>query len=493
MESFLSVALGELVTRSINFIINKFSKPPTLAMEESLQRTLLRAQVIDEEAMGRHIPNQAMIQQLGMLRDAMHRGSYALDAFRYKPHYGEDDSVQVVSGFMSLSKLPFAKDPYFFSRTAQSREQLQEALDRLGSMIVDLNELVMFLASYPRLHRQPYSMHILLGNCMFGRQVEAELVINFLLHTQPHSSEELEVLPIIGPCRVGKSTLVAHVCKDERVQDHFSEILWLNDLAFTDDERAFRQGYAMEHQNQVSNWNKDKRSLVVIELSGNLHEDAWNRFYLACKRSFCSGSKIVVTSSSDRAAKFGTAQALALKHLSHEAYWYFFKTLAFGSMDPETHPRLAQVAMEIARTQNRSINAAYIICYLMRNNFNIHFWCKVLRFFRVFVQKHVSRFGTHPYDLLNQNRPIRISRMGTASEYFTIHRQYHCSSQEEVPKIRVHDVVYGSMKTCGKFEVLSWRSPIPPYYSYVNTYEIQERRTTSAKRKRSMEDGATFC
>jgi hypothetical protein len=483
MESFISAALGELMTRSINFIINKLSKPPALAMEESLQRTLLRAQAIDEEAMGRHITNQAMIQQLSMLRDAMHRGSYALDAFRYEPHYGEDDSDQVVSGFMSLSKAPFAKDQYFFSRTAQFREQLQEALDRLGSMIVDLNELVMFLASYPRMHCQPYNMHILLGNCMFGRQVEAELVIKFLLHTQLHSSEELEVLPIVGPPKVGKSTLIAHVCKDERVQDHFSEIVWLNDLDFTDGE----------HQNQVSNSNKDKRLLVVIELSGNLYEDAWNRFYLASKRSFCSGSKIVLTSSSDRAVKFGTSQALTLNHLSHEAYWYFFKTLAFGSIDPEAHPGLAQVAMEIARTQNRSIPGACIICYLLRNNFNIHFWCKVLRFLRVFVQNHVSKFNKHPYDLLSQNRPIQISRMATPSEYVVIRRQYQCSSQEEVPKIRAQDVVYGSMKTCGKFEVLLWRSPIPPYYSYASTYEIQEPRTTSAKRKRSMKDGVTFC
>jgi hypothetical protein len=83
-------------------------------------------------------------------------------------------------------------------------------------MIVDLNELVMFLASYPRLCRQPYNMHILLGNCMFGHQVEAELVIKFLLQTHPHCSQELEVLPIVGPPKVSKRTLVAHVCKDVR-------------------------------------------------------------------------------------------------------------------------------------------------------------------------------------------------------------------------------------------------------------------------------------
>lgn len=71
--------------------------------------------------------------------------------------------------------------------------------------------------------------------------MELKLVINFLLHEQPHGSEELDVLPIVGPAIVRKSTLVAHVCKD----DH----------DFTDDKVAstFREGCAMKHENSVSN------------------------------------------------------------------------------------------------------------------------------------------------------------------------------------------------------------------------------------------------
>uniref|UniRef100_A0A804UCM0 Rx N-terminal domain-containing protein n=1 Tax=Zea mays TaxID=4577 RepID=A0A804UCM0_MAIZE len=87
MESFLSAILGELISRSMNFIINKWSKPLTLDMEESIQGALLQAQVIIEEAMGRHITNQAMLLQLGMLRDAMHRGYYTLDAFSFRNNY----------------------------------------------------------------------------------------------------------------------------------------------------------------------------------------------------------------------------------------------------------------------------------------------------------------------------------------------------------------------------------------------------------------------
>ena len=149
--------------------------------------------------------------------------------------------------------------------------------------------------------------------------------------------------------------------------------------------------------------------------------------------------------------------------------------------------------MEIARLQNRSINGAYITSYLLRENFNIHFWCKVLSFMRGFIQTYVSKFGVHPFDLLNQNKPVLHGRMASPSEDFMICHRYHRFPDEEVPEIRVQDVLYGSIKKHGKFEVLVWRSQIPPYYSYVDACEIRERKITGAKRKHCMKDGATFC
>ncbi|XP_062187575.1 uncharacterized protein LOC133890942 isoform X1 [Phragmites australis] len=493
MEMFLSAVLGELTTRSINFFINKSSKPSALDVEDRLRRVLLRAQVIVDEAMGRHITNQAMLQQLDMLRDAMHRGYYMLDTLRYQSHDEEDAKDQAVSHFLSLSKVSSLKGLCSSSSNVQILEQLQKAFDSLSSMILDSNELVLFLSSYPRLYRQPYNMHLLLGNCMFGRQMEAELVINFLLHTQPNGSEELEVLPIVGPRRVGKSTLIAHVCKDERVRDHFSEIMFLNEHDFTDDDLAtFKEGCPMKHQNGVSNSNKDGRLLLIVELVGDLNEDAWNRLYSASRWCMPSGSKIVVTSRSDKIVKCGTTQALTLKYLSYEAYWYFFKTLTFGSMDPEMHPRLTHLAMEIVRFLNGSLIWANIMAGLLRDNFDIHFWCKVLAFLRGFMKWHVSRFGEHPSNSVKQNRPAHIRRMATPSEEVMVVHQYECSAQEEVPKIRFQDVMYGRVKPHGKFEALGWRSQIPPYYSYVYICETREIKATASKRKRSMKNGVTL-
>ncbi|GJN10466.1 hypothetical protein PR202_ga28561 [Eleusine coracana subsp. coracana] len=191
--------------------------------------------------------------------------------------------------------------------------------------------------------------------------MEAELVINFLLQTQPH--QDLEVLPIVGPGKVGKSTLVAHVCKDERIHGHFSEVFFLHNHDFRDDELelvTFIEACAMKHQNLPSQSNSDRRVLFVVELVGDLNEDAWNMLYSASKRCLPRGSKIIVTSRSDKVKRLGTTGTVTLKYLSNEAYWYFFKTLTFGSTDPETHPRLACLAMEIARVLNGTFLSATV-------------------------------------------------------------------------------------------------------------------------------------
>jgi hypothetical protein len=320
--------------------------------------------------------------------------------------------------------------------------------------------------------------------------METQLVINFLLHTRSHGHKEPDILPIVGPGKVGKTTLVAHVCEDERIRDHFSEILFLRDHDITGVDltlTTFRDAYAMKHKSNVSNSNKDGRLLVVVELVGDLSEDAWNRLYSTYARDAPSGTKIIITSRSDNIIKFGTTRALSMNYLSHEVYWYFFKTLAFGSTDPKMHPRLACLAMEMARMLKGCFIGANLYACLLIENFDIQLWCKVLAFIRGQIKKNILNFGGHPFDLVNQKRPAYLGRMVTSCEdTVVLYREYQCSSQEEVPKIRIQDLIYGSVKAHGKFEILGWRSRIPPYHSFVNICEIPAVKATSTKRKRSV-------
>ncbi|GJN24318.1 hypothetical protein PR202_gb12054 [Eleusine coracana subsp. coracana] len=491
MEIVLSAVLAELTNISIKFFINKISKPTVLDVEHRLHRILQRAQITVDEAMGRHITNQAMLQQLDLLRDAMHRGYYMLDIFMCQSLDKGDTKDQVMS--LSLSKLNFLKDVWSSSRNTQISEQLEKAHDELSSMIIDMKESLVFLTSYPLMCHQPYSMHLLLENCMFGRQSEAELVIKFLLHTHPHGGREVEVLPIVGPAKVGKSTLVAHVCKDERVRDHFSDIWFLRDHDFKDDELAtFVEGCAMKHQHRLLNSKKDGRLLIVVDLAWDLNEKAWNKLYSASKWFMPRDSKIIVTGNSEKITKLGTVRALTLKYLSYEAFWYFFKTVAFGSTDPKMHPKLAYLAMEIARTMYGDLIRASVIASILRETFDIHFWYKVLAFLRGCIQKLVSRFGDHPFDVANQNKPSCFGRMVAGSGDLVIYHQYDQRFSDDVPKIRLQDVVFGNVRPHGKFEALVWRSSLPPYHSYVFTCEIGELKTTGVKRKRSMKNCVTL-
>jgi hypothetical protein len=101
MDILLSSVLGELTSRSINFFTSKVSNRSLLDVEDRLHKVLLRAQVIIDEAMGRHITNQAMIIQLGMLRDAVHRGYFMLDTYIYQRNNEEEAKDQVMRQYSS--------------------------------------------------------------------------------------------------------------------------------------------------------------------------------------------------------------------------------------------------------------------------------------------------------------------------------------------------------------------------------------------------------
>jgi hypothetical protein len=103
---------------------------------------------------------------------------------------------------------------------------------------------------------------------------------------------------------------------------------------------------------------------------------------------------------------------------------------------------------------------------------------------RGLIKWHISSFGEHPSDALNQNKPAHLFRMVRTSQEIVVHHQYEHSSQE-VPKIALTSVMYGSVKPpSGRFDALAWRSPIPPCYNYIYTCEVRDRKSTAVKRKR---------
>jgi hypothetical protein len=105
------------------------------------------------------------------------------------------------------------------------------------------------------------------------------------------------------------------------------------------------------------------------------------------------------------------------------AYWYF-KTIAFGSTDPNDHPKLASLCMEIAATFRGAFLAANIVGGLMRANMDTQFWRRLLRLWRDFISKHLLMFGEHPTELMLRDQPVYVCRMARTQQTVMVCKVY---------------------------------------------------------------------
>ncbi|KAG8055604.1 hypothetical protein GUJ93_ZPchr0001g32405 [Zizania palustris] len=483
MEAFFSAVLGDLLSRSISFVIDRYCWQQQEVDENlhRLLRVLLRIQAIVEEADGRCITNQAMLLQLRMVRDVMYRGYYFLDNFRYRLVQPHDRDEVGDHNLLDPSHSSPSKRFCLSTRTrgimsdVREKKEMQKMLGHLESIVSDMQEFIVFVSNYPRVNRQPYCSYLLLENCMFGRQAEQERVINFLLEPHPPGDKGIDVLPIIGPGRVGKSTLVEHVCLHERVRKYFSTIvLYCTDSIEGGELTSLTDACVIKHRNPAST----KRSLLIIELDDDMDEGTWRRTLHNLRRDHMPPvSKIIITGRSMNIAAFGTTEALELDFLPKEAYWYFFKTIAFGSTNPEDEPKLASIGMEIATLVNGSFMAMLIFSGLLRSNLSVQFWYRFLQGLKYFIDRYFRLLGEDQRYYYKTNNGL--SYIWTHGNKFaaTMRSHYQASSAHlnDLHMMRASDVFTKDVKLQGKFEILEWQSTIPPYYSYLTRYEILER------------------
>ncbi|CAL5079699.1 unnamed protein product [Urochloa decumbens] len=485
MDAAISATIGEIATRSLSFLIDKYLKPAT-SKEDSmhkLQWMLLRVRLTVEEAEGRCVSNQAMLQQLRTLRKVMYKGYYMLDTFIcHASEEEKDKKVHGVSHSLSLSKFSPAKRS---AGTKYSTENLEQMVGSLEITIASMSELVIFLRNYPPMFRQPYNTYLFMEKCMFGRQMEMERVVNFLLHEEPPARCNFGVLPIVGPGKVGKTTLVEHVCIDERVRNHFSHVIFLSDDDLREEkELKIRDGSRIKHKRSDSD---EEKLLVIFELVGNIDEGSWRKLLSASQSTIPRGSKVIVTHRSENIINFGTTQALYLNFLSREAYWYFFKALVFGSADPEEQPKLASIAMEIFDEYfDQDIYKAFAGPFIflhktarsLKSSGNVHNWNRILACFKDNRRQNEPGFRKGLSDCTMNNDHIFLQRVVDFSQYCVVHNHDRIALvNEEAPKITLLDILEGtgSVIPQGKFDILVWESHLPPYQKYIYNCQILER------------------
>ncbi|KAK1698101.1 hypothetical protein QYE76_014798 [Lolium multiflorum] len=463
MEIAISAVTGELVSRFVSLLANKYHSAYSEDKQlERLQQLLLRVGMVIEEADSRCIANSCMLIQLKMLVAAMYRGHHVLDTIRYMKH--KEFSEEPVCDSSALS----ASTPYKRSRTIGSNtsagskvfsSELQSALQNLEAGVANMAEFIVLLGGCERISRRPYDAYLYIENFMFGRHVEKQQIMGFLLqhNTTPGSPD---VLPVIGGNGVGKKTLVSRVCDDERVRSQFSMVLHRNgdDLfRITDHERI------------------SGRKLVVIEFVTDVDEDDWATFHRSITK-MDRGSKVIIIGRNAGLEKFGTVKPISLSCLSLEEYSYLFKMLAFGSANPTDYPRLVAMVEEFAIVLGGSLISANVLADALRKNLSARFWLYRLNRARDTVKKNISRFGAHPHELFSRGRPVHLIGhyiLSPAAPSRIVESANGVTSglEEGVPRIMFGDLIAQEGHVVlprGDFRLISWESRLPPYTSFVH-------------------------
>ncbi|XP_052134007.1 uncharacterized protein LOC127752642 [Oryza glaberrima] len=455
MEVVVSAIAGDVVNRFISFLIKKYESQENLERKmERLQNLLLKVHMIVEEAEGRHITNSKMLLQFKKIVDAMYQGYHVLDIIKNSILCKSRPEEQVSSA-NTISAPTCYVNPFRTSQSSTIRHnQLKSTLDSLETIVSSMTEFVYLLGGCERMSPRPYDTYLYFDNFMFGRQVEKQQVINILLQENlpPFAPT---VLPIIGPSRVGKRTLVAHVCNNEIVRSHFSSILHLNG------ENIMK----MECETFT-----ERRDLVVVEFTADTDDDNWKKFYASCT-NMGRGSKIIIVSRIEKISRFGTVRPIHLNSLSHEEYSYLFKVLAFGSTNPEEHPQLVSIANELTVLLGGSFITANVFADIFRKNQNVHLWLHVLKKYRNTVLKNFSEFSEHPKLLLEKEHLIDITKLASSSSPLRL-MPPHCEgygSKRRLTKVMFSDLIADSIVVPKEdFELVAWESRIPPYRRFVN-------------------------
>ncbi|KAH0747044.1 hypothetical protein KY285_008701 [Solanum tuberosum] len=387
--AFLSSALNVLFDRlAPNGDLMKMFKRDKrdVRLLKKLRMTLLGLQAVLSDAENKQASNPYVSQWLNELQDSVDGAENLIEQVNYEvlrlkvesqhQNLGETSSQQVSDCNLCLSD-------DFFINIKEKLEDTIETLEELEKKIGHL-DLTKYLDSGKQETRES-STSVVDESDILGRQNEIEGLIDRLLS---EDGKNLTVVPVVGMGGVGKTTLAKAVYNDEKVKNHFGLKAWIcvsepyDILRIT---KEFLQEFGLMVDNNLNQLQvklkeglKGKKFLIVLD-------DVWNENYKEWDdlRNFFVqgdvGSKIIVTTRKESVALMMGCGPINVGTLSSKVSWDLFKRHSFENRDPEEHPELEEVGIQIAHKCKGLPLALKALAGILRSKSEVDGWRDILR------------------------------------------------------------------------------------------------------------------
>ncbi|XP_044508387.1 putative disease resistance protein RGA1 [Mangifera indica] len=356
-ETIVSVITGKFLSKVMSLTSNEV--PLGWGVKNDVQElagtlTTIKAVLLDAEE--KQTQNEKLRVWLEKLKEVCYDIEDVLDETEVN-----DLCKQVMNG-QSISR----KVRHFFSSSNPIAFRF-----RLGHKIKEINKKLAKIAAEKddfNLTEKIYSNNILgwerethsfvRASDVIGRDKDKEKVMKILL-CPSDGHENVSVISIVGIGGLGKTTLAKLVYNHEKVSEYFKLKMWicvsdefsLKRLLIDIINSAIGQKYNHMSMDQLQTILRyiirDKRYLLVLD-------DVWNENYeLWCDlrnllMECVSGSKIIVTTRSDRVASI-MGSTYKLKGLSLDQCLSVFIKYAFKEGQDKQHPNLIEIGEEIVK------------------------------------------------------------------------------------------------------------------------------------------------
>lgn len=358
LSPLLQVVFDRLASPVITQLQNLFGLKQNY---EKLQQSLPIIRDLLEDAEGRQETDGVVKEWLSKLKDAAYDTEDLLDELASEIILCEGRSS--IRDQVHSLLLPF--DP--------SQDLFHIARHQLPEMLVALDEIIekgLSLNLTPKVHNtfsdssisNRETISLVIESEVYGRREDKEKIIELLQTTSngENIGDDVPIISIVGIGGLGKTTLAQLLYGDVDSMGCFDMKIWVyvsNDFdikkiitaiiesatlrkcEFTNLEILFRQ---------LRESLCGKRYLLVLDDIWNEDQYKWQRFRTLLKGGV-KGSKIIVTTRSDKVASIVGTSSYHLKGLAEDDSWALFKQHAFGLGEEEGHPNLLPIGKQIVK------------------------------------------------------------------------------------------------------------------------------------------------
>lgn len=390
--SFLSAFLQVLFDRMASREFVDFFKGQKLSDEllMKLKITMRSINRLLDDAEEKQITNRDVQMWLDDLKDAVYEADDLLDEIAYEGLRSEIEAGPQTNNIAMLRNFLSSRSP-FNKRIVKMKVKLKKILDRLKDLVEqkDVLGLGENIGEKPSLHKTP-TTSLVDESGVFGRNNDKKAIVKLLLSDDAYG-RSLGVIPIVGMCGVGKTTLGQLVYNNSRVQEWFDLKTWVcvsEEFGVYKITKDILKEFGSKNcdtktQNQLHLELKEKlmgkKFLLVLDDVWNAKYDDWDILLTPLKFG-AQGSKIIVTTQNERVASvLSTVPPCHLKGLTDDDCWCLFEKHAFDDGDSRAHPGLEGIGREIVRKCKGLPLAVKSLAGLLRSKRDVEEWEKILR------------------------------------------------------------------------------------------------------------------